>query len=50
MLEPGVKVPFGGGWQEIRFRRPLPARYVRVKVLSYWSMGGGLNEVQVYSK
>ena len=50
LLEPGVKVPSGGGWQEIRFRRPLPARYVRVKVLSYWAMGGGLNEVQVYSQ
>jgi hypothetical protein len=50
LLEPGVKVPFGGGWQEIMFPRPLQARYVRVKVLSYWSMGGGLNEVQVYSK
>ncbi len=50
MLEPGVKVPFGSGWQEIRFLPPVRARYVRVKVLSYWAMGGGLNEVQVYSK
>lgn len=50
MLEPGVKVPFGSGGQELEFRQPLQARYVRVNVLSYWAMGGGLNEVQVYSE
>jgi hypothetical protein len=48
MLEPGAKVPFGSGWQEITVDRPLPVRYVRVNILSYWAMGGGLNEVQVY--
>jgi hypothetical protein len=48
MLEPGAKVPFGSGWQEVVVDRPVPVRYVRVKVLSYWAMGGGLNEVQVY--
>ncbi|MGA2064291.1 MAG: hypothetical protein ABSG86_04960 [Thermoguttaceae bacterium] len=48
MLEPGAKVPFGSGWQEIVVDRPVPVRYVRVKVLSYWAMGGGLNEVQVF--
>jgi hypothetical protein len=48
MLEPGAKVPFSGGWQEIAVDARVPVRYVRVHVLSYWAMGGGLNEVQVY--
>jgi hypothetical protein len=50
MLEPGVKVPFGSGWQEIKFQPAARARSVRVNVLSYWAMGGGLNEVQVYAE
>ena len=46
--ERGIKVPFGSGWQEIVFNDPAAVRYIRIKVLSYWAMGGGLNEVQVY--
>ncbi|MHB1033095.1 MAG: hypothetical protein ACYC35_02365 [Pirellulales bacterium] len=48
MLEPAAKVPFPAAWQEMVIDRPVPVRYVRITVLSYWAMGGGLNEVQVY--
>jgi hypothetical protein len=48
MLEPGVRVPFGDGWQEVRFGGVPGVRFVRVCVTSAWALGGGLNEVQVY--
>ncbi|MGD0089786.1 MAG: hypothetical protein ABSE73_07685 [Planctomycetota bacterium] len=48
MLEPGAKVPFGTGWQEIEVAHPDPVQAVRVTVQSFWGLGGGLNEVQVY--
>lgn len=48
MLEPGVPVPFGDGWRDIAFE-PVKARFVRVYVDSFWAIGGGLNEIQVYS-
>jgi hypothetical protein len=47
MLEPGIAVPFGGGWQEIPFDS-VRARSIRVYVDSWWALGGGLNEIQVY--
>jgi hypothetical protein len=48
MLEPGVPVPFGDGWRDVAFG-PVKARFVRVYVDSLWAVGGGLNEIQVYS-
>ena len=50
MLEPGVKVPFGTGWQEIEVPHPGEVRSVRVTIQSYWALGGGLNEIQVYGR
>ncbi len=47
MLEPGVAVPFGDGWQITEFES-TQARKVRIYVDSYWGLGGGLNEVQIY--
>ncbi|MAT12281.1 MAG: hypothetical protein CMM02_14900 [Rhodopirellula sp.] len=47
MLEPGVPVPFGDGWQSTRFNA-VKARKVRIYIDSYWGLGGGLNEVQIY--
>lgn len=48
MLEPGVLVPFGDGWKSVEFENAPRAKFVKVEVQSYWSLGGGLNEVQVY--
>lgn len=48
MLEPGIPVPFGDAWHDVRFE-PVRAKFVRVYVESYWALGGGLNEIQVYS-
>ena len=48
MLEPGVKVPFGDGWQTVSFQDAPKAKFVKVYVDSYWALGGGLNEIQVY--
>lgn len=47
MLEPGVAVPFGDGWQEVTFDTTAGTKFVRVVITSYWGIGGGLNEVQV---
>lgn len=48
MLEPGIKVPFGDGWQVIEFAERPRARFVKFYIDSYWALGGGLNEIQVY--
>ena len=48
MLEPGVKVPFGDGWQSVSFDTAPRAKFVKVYIDSYWALGGGLNEIQVY--
>jgi hypothetical protein len=48
ILEPGMTVPFGAGWQDVDVNCEQEARLVRVKIDKYWAMGGGLNEVQVY--
>ena len=48
MLEPGLTVPFGDGWQEIAFPRVSGVAAVRVVITKYWGIGGGLNEIQVY--
>lgn len=49
MLEPGVTVPFGDGWKEVGFDNVASVAFVRVVVTKYWGIGGGLNEIQVYS-
>ncbi len=49
LLEPGVKVPFGDGWKDIEMDCSEEVRYVRISVLSYWALGGGFNEIQVYT-
>jgi hypothetical protein len=49
MLEPGLSVPFGDGWREVRFGSVPGVAFVRVVVTKYWGIGGGLNEVQVYA-
>lgn len=49
MLEPGVKVPFGAGWADVKVDYPKPVAYVRVTVDKVWAMGGGINEIQVYA-
>jgi hypothetical protein len=41
-------VPFGDGWQEVRFASVKGVATVRVIITKYWGIGGGLNEVQVY--
>jgi hypothetical protein len=41
-------VPFGDGWQTLQFPRGRAARFVKVYIDSYWALGGGLNEIQVY--
>ena len=48
ILEPGVKVPYGNGWQDIEIGYTNSVRYVRLSILSYWALGGGINEIQVY--
>lgn len=48
LLEPGVKVPFGAGWQNIPIDLPDEVHSVRVTIESSWALGGGLNEIQVY--
>ena len=48
MLERGIPVPFGDGWQDVKFEA-AKAKFVKVYIDSHWSIGGGLNEVQVYS-
>jgi hypothetical protein len=48
ILEPGLTVPFGTGWQDVDVNCHQAVRFVRVKIVQYWAMGGGLNEVQVY--
>jgi hypothetical protein len=48
ILEPGVKVPFGTGWQDIEIDYSGKVRYLRLNILSYWAIGGGINEIQVY--
>jgi hypothetical protein len=48
MLDPGVKTPFGDGWQSVSFDAAATAKFVRVYIDSYWALGGGLNEIQVY--
>jgi hypothetical protein len=50
MLEPGVTVPFGDGWQDVTFENVCDATFVRVVITKYWGIGGGLNEIQVYGK
>ena len=47
MLEPGIKVPFGDGWQDIEFNS-VKAHSVKILIDSFWAIGGGLNEVQIY--
>jgi hypothetical protein len=49
MLEPGLTVPFGDGWQELAFDNVQAAKFVRVEITKFWGIGGGLNEVQVYA-
>jgi hypothetical protein len=50
ILERGVIVPFGAGWKEVVFaNQPKLVHAVRIHVLSFWSLGGGLNEVQIYA-
>lgn len=49
MLEPGVKVPFGAGWVDVDVDFPEEVESVRVTVDSFWAMGGGINEIQVYA-
>jgi hypothetical protein len=48
MLEPGLTVPFGDGWREVKFDKTKGVRSVRVVLTKYWGIGGGLNEIQVY--
>jgi hypothetical protein len=48
MLEPGVKVPFGDGWQTVPFPAAPAAKFVKIYIDTYWALGGGLNEIQVY--
>ncbi|MGH7222569.1 MAG: hypothetical protein ACRELF_05040, partial [Gemmataceae bacterium] len=50
MLEPGLTVPFGDGWQELAFDNVAGATTVRVVVTKYWGIGGGLNEIQIYGR
>jgi len=49
ILEPGVTVPFGAGWVDVPVDfNQRPISYVRITVDSFWAMGGGINEIQVY--
>jgi hypothetical protein len=48
MLEPGIKVPFGAGWQDVGINHTSEVSSVRVTVKTFWGLGGGLNEVQIY--
>jgi len=50
LLTPGSKLPFGSGWQDINIEYSGIVHYVRVVILNYWALGGGLNEIQVYAK
>jgi hypothetical protein len=50
MLEPGLTVPFGDGWKDVKFDNVKDAKFVRVAIAKYWGIGGGLNEVQVYGR
>jgi hypothetical protein len=48
LLAPGVEVPFGTSWQDVDIDYPEEVSYVRIGILRYWGLGGGLNEIQVY--
>lgn len=48
MLEPGLTVPFGDGWNPVPFDAVKGVKSVRVAITKYWGIGGGLNEVQIY--
>ena len=47
MLEQGISVPFGDGWQDVKFK-PIKAKSIKVYIDSHWAIGGGLNEIQVF--
>jgi hypothetical protein len=50
MLEPELTVPFGDGWKELAFEDIEGVAVVRVVITKYWGIGGGLNEIQVYTE
>jgi hypothetical protein len=48
ILEPGVIVPFGAGWLEVPVDLDSEVRSIRLTIINFWAMGGGLNEIQAY--
>ena len=46
--ESRVRLLNGDGWQDVKLEA-AKAKFVKVYIDSYWAIGGGLNEVQVYS-
>lgn len=50
VLEPDVVVPFGAGWVHVPVDCGRPASFVRVTADSFWALGCGLNEIQVYKR
>lgn len=50
ILEPGVPVPFPATWQDLAVDVDHKVQHVRVHVESFWALGGGLNEIQVYGR
>ncbi len=41
MLEPGIKVSFGDGWQTIEFKGSPKAKFVKVYIDSWWRWAAG---------
>ncbi len=50
ILEPRVPVPFPATWHDLPVDVDREVRHVRVRIQSFWSMGGGLNEIQIYGR
>jgi len=50
ILEPGVPVPFPATWHDIPVDLDRNVRHVRVRIESFWALGGGLNEIQIYGR
>jgi hypothetical protein len=50
ILEPGVPVPFPATWLDLPVDVDHEVRKVRVRLESFWALGGGLNEIQIYGR
>ena len=50
ILEPGVVVPFPTAWSDVPVDLDHEVAHVSVRVDTFWTLGGGLNEIQIYGR